>query len=336
MDFNGMVSFKKNDITVKLEIITSSSYIFTLSSTVIKNNKMTTNYSILKSIGFTENEISIIKEANKTRLFTEPCFKLTKKGMDLYRQANEKLENIIINNTNETLTPLEILLVKSKDNLTKKDITNDIKRYVTIDYESNCQDSIKDNIKIFVEIIKNHIDLIDFINIKSNKSIKGINIFYKTLQKEDKLILQIKKYKFDKNLNEISYNAVPLVELVNKNDFEINESIFTNGLKYGIVLSKNLFSLNNDILELIKELKLKAKTEILKGNSNPLTKEELKIINLPDTIETTEKQVKNYHLDKENMSYVLNKTGEQTNQDVTYNNITYNDLIYFIERILLI
>lgn len=206
----------------------------------------------------------------------------------------------------------------------------------------------RENLIKFINIIKNHINIVKNIYISGNFFI-GYDIFITYSSFYDYIghyILNIEKekelnsfvYLNNVRSNKISLNAVPLEKL---GISDIKEDLFTKGLKSNLINELNskkeelkLFWLNNEILKNKNELKEKAQKEILKGNPNPLTNKELKIVNLPDYIETFEdKKIKNYYLYRKETVYNISNDWFKKANNVKPKEISFIELIYFMEMI---
>lgn len=135
-------------------------------------------------------------------------------------------------------------------------------------------------------------------------------------------------------------NAIPLLELAD-NDITNNlkEDLFTQGLKpelmneFNAMVNKNyVFFINEEVLKEQRILEEKAGKELLKGKSNPLTNEELKIILMPNTIVKSElKEIKDYHFVRANVYIDINDDWLEKANHITPKKITYIDLLHFLE-----
>lgn len=304
------------------------------------------NYKdILKTLNFTEEEISIINSVNETRTFVESstCYTLTREGLKLYNLAKEKFKKLIIKEIDEQLTQLEKALIEVGQN----DIDNVedvLLPYVEV--KNVAASNPRGNLINFINIIKNHIDILYnfyisgkfYIGYDTFVSYNSAYIGYYLLNIEKEKEFDSFVYLNDTRLHKISLNAVPLEELGVSG---IKEDLFTKGLNSKLINELNsmkeerkVFWLNNEILRKQNVLKAKAKKEILKGNPNPLTNKELKIVNLPNYIKTFEdKEIENYYLYKKETIYNVNDNWLKKANNVKHKKITFIDLIYFMEKI---
>lgn len=344
MNYYVEATLKKENI----EIWLSTGYKEQLNSNVeiLVNGENEINFGdLLKTLNFTKEEISILNSVNKTRTFAETSilYNINDEGLELYKLALKKLDKLIKKENTEPLTQLEKALIEIGQN----DIDNVedvLLPYVEV--KEVAESNPRGNLINFINIIKNHIDIVKNVYISGNFYI-GYDTFVSYSSFYDGYyILNIEKekefdsfvYLNDTRSHKISLNAVPLEELGVSG---IKEDLFTKGLNSKLINELNsmkeerkVFWLNNEILRNQNELKAKAKKEILKGNPNPLTNKELKIVNLLNYIKTFEdKEIKNYYLYRKETVYNINDNWLKKANNVKSKKITFIDLIYFIEKI---
>ena len=301
------------------------------------------NYKdILKTLNFTEEEISILNSVNETRTFVESstCYTLTREGLKLYNLAKEKFKKLIIKEIDEQLTPLEIALIEAGPH-NIYDVTDILTPYVRVKYLTEFTFNPLENITNFIKIIKNHIDIIDSMYIYGDFYL-GNDVFVSydsNFRPNYGMTLNISKKKKFTNQT-LLLNAIPLLELAD-NDITNNlkEDLFTQGLKpelmneFNAMVNKNyVFFINEEVLKEQRILEEKAGKELLKGKSNPLTNEELKIILMPNTIVKSElKEIKDYHFVRANVYIDINDDWLEKANHITPKKITYIDLLHFLE-----
>ena len=340
MEYLMEVTFKENEVEV-VTLSTSLDYDRMVSEvrTHFRLNK-------LKEFGFTDEEISIFEKTNETRTFIQNSlhYELTDYGKRLYFEATKKLEKLVSKEIKGKLTSLEIELIKVDKHISKDKITKTLLPYVKLVAIS----SPKEEITFLIDIIKNHIDIVDKVRVKGKfysfdyKMYVTFNSYYDTknyflsIDKELRLH-NIPFYINDTLENFLMFNAIPMSEF----GINVKEDKFTKGLTTELIeelekmkAEKYQLRLDEKISEKKEKLKKKAKEELLKGNPNPLTKKELSIVCLSDYIESFEKEVKNYSYLKESETYNITEDWIEKANNIKRKEVTILDLLDFMEDII--
>lgn len=336
MEYLMEVTFKKNEV---LTLLTSFDY-----NGIISEARTHCRFNQLKEFGFTDEEISIIEKVNETRTFIQKSlhYELNDYGKTLYFEATKKLEKLISKEIKGELTPLERELIEVGNYISKDKITNTLLPYV----KPVIATSLKEEIAFLIDIVKNHIDIVNKIKIKGEffsqdyEMYVTFSSYYDTknyfLSVNKELNLHIPFYINNILEKSLLFDAIPMSEF----GINVKEDKFTKGLTPGLVeelekmkVKRYQLRLDEKTLEKKKELKEKAKEELLKGNPNPLTTKELIIVRLPDYIEGFEKEVKLYSYLKESEVYNLTEDWMEKANDIEHKKVTPLDLLDFIEDI---
>lgn len=337
MEYLMEVTFKKNET---LTLLTSFDY-----NGIISEARTHCRFNQLKEFGFTDEEVSIIEKVNETRTFIQKSlhYELNDYGKTLYFEATKKLEKLISKEIKGELTPLERELIEVGKYISKDKITNTLLPYV----KPVITTSPKEEIAFLINIVKNHIDIVNKVKIKGEffsldyemyvtfSSYYDTKNYFLSINKELRLH-DIPFYINNVLEKSLLFDAIPMSEF----GINIKEDKFTKGLTPGLVeelekmeVKRYQLRLDEKTLEKKKELKEKAKEELLKGNPNPLTTKELIIVRLPDYIEGFEKEVKLYSYFKELEVYNLTEDWMEKANDIEHKKVTPLDLLDFIEDI---
>lgn len=340
MEYLMEVTFKKNEA---LTLLTSFDY-----NGIISEARTHCRLNQLKEFGFTDEEISIIEKVNETRTFIQKSlhYELTDYGKTLYFEATKKLEKLISKEIKDELTPLERELIEVGKYISKDKITNTLLPYV----KPVITTSPKEEIAFLINIVKNHIDIVNKVKIKGEffsldyemyvtfSSYYDTKNYFLSINKELRLH-DIPFYINNVLEKSLLFDAIPMSEF----GINIKEDKFTKGLTTGLVeelekmkVKRYQLRLDKKVLEKKEELEEKAKKELLEGNPNPLTKKELSIVRLPIYIEGFEKEVENYSYHsylKELEVYNITEDWMEKANDIEHKKVTILDLLNFMEDI---
>lgn len=339
MEYLIEVTFKKNEVVT---LSTSLDY-----EGMVSEVRTHCRLNQLKEFGFTDEEISIFEKTSETRTFVQNSlhYKLNDYGRTLFFKATKKLDKLISKEIKGELTLLEKELIRVGNYISKDKITDTLLPYV----ESVVVSSPKEEITFLINIIKNHIDIVNKVKIKGDffsqdyKMHVTFNSYYDTknyfLSIDKELRLDNPFYIngiIEKNL---LFDAIPMSEF----GINVKEDKFTKGLTTGLVeelekmkVKRYQLRLDKKVLEKKEELEEKAKKELLEGNPNPLTKKELSIVRLPIYIGVFEKEVENYSYHsylKELEVYNITEDWMEKANDIEHKKVTILDLLNFMEDI---
>ena len=303
MEYLIEVTFKKNEVVT---LSTSLDY-----EGMVSEVRTHCRLNQLKEFGFTDEEISIFEKTSETRTFVQNSlhYKLNDYGKTLFFKATKKLDKLISKEIKGELTLLEKELIRVGNYISKDKITDTLLPYV----ESVVVSSPKEEITFLINIIKNHIDIVNKVKIKGD--------FF---SQDYKMHVTFNSYYDTKN-----YFLSIDKELRLDNPFYINGIIEKNLLFDAIPMSEFGINVKEDIEE-------KAKKELLEGNPNPLTKKELSIVRLPIYIGVFEKEVENYSYHsylKELEVYNITEDWMEKANDIEHKKVTIFDLLNFMEDI---
>lgn len=204
-------------------------------------------------------------------------------------------------------------------NIQKKLLRNELKHEITYNeyiklpkneqsiYEKYSYDymCINNNLKFINEFITKHQDDIEFISVTAKLNTNSCNPYSRleiqttpiapinaSNQKiKDFYLIEFNKYYQEKGMSLISTHNVPLIEL--HPEFEdaftdFNETKFTSGLIPDIfkefndnIITTYKFKQTEEFIEKIKDLQKAATEAIINDNPNPLSKNEIQLINSP-------------------------------------------------------
>lgn len=339
MEYLIEVTFKKNEVVT---LSTSLDY-----EGMISEVRTYCRLNQLKEFGFTDEEISVFEKTNETRTFVQKSshYELNDYGRTLFFEAIKKLDKLISKEIKGELTLLEKELIRAGNHISKDKITDTLLPYV----ESVAVSSPKEEITFLINIIKNHIDIVNKVKIKGDffsqdyKMHITFSSYYDTknyfLSIDKELRLDNPFYINDILENSLLFDAIPMSEF----GINIKEDKFTKGLTTGLAeelekmkVKRYQLRLDKKVLEKKEELEEKARKELLEGNPNPLTKKELSIVRLPIYIEGFEKEVENYSYHsylKELEVYNITEDWMEKANDIEHKKVTILDLLNFMEDI---
>lgn len=301
------VYFKKNDVELNLYYNSLAEELKDKTSVVIINYKNSrAKHSSqpkedLKQFGLTKDEIEkilLIKEFNVINP-RKSIFEL-KYGID--SEAETKLKDIIHGNTDVKLTSLELeILNKSlKETILYNeyqdlpDEKKDLYKYKT----TTDNDIIRETYKFINNMSVKYKEDMTYIAANANIYLHNAGVIFIAQQdmRKSKQITNLSVYKNREMYRGNTYNMTSIpITMLNKN-FEtmfvnFDEERFMTGLDKNILndWNENLireydFILTYEAKKKIKELEEKAKEAILNGDNNPLTPNEIAIINMLKSI----------------------------------------------------
>lgn len=298
--------FKNND--VELNLYYNSLYDKLEEKTSVEINsidiKLINIFQIkdmLSKFGLTPDEIKKILLIRKFNVINpqKSTFEL-KYGID--SEAELRLKEIIYGDTDVKLTNLELDILNKR---LKKNISYDEYQSLPDDkkdlyrYKNTTDnDIILETYKFINDVSNKYKEYITYIAVNVNMSSDNAGVIF-TAQQDMQKSKQITNLDVYKNINLYrntiyGITSIPIT-MLNK-DFaetfkDFDEKRFMTGLDENIIndWDKNIikeydFILSYEAKEQIKKLEEKAKTAILKGENNPLTPDELALINMPKSI----------------------------------------------------
>lgn len=292
------VGLPNNEISIYVSIDNKDNIHYT---DVRLNAKNKLDENSLRKHGFTEEEINglinLAKYDSANPVINQ--YDISDEYNMLHKDAVKKFNDIIYKNKPNNLSEVEQYLLKR---FGKTEYRCVIDKITDIDesfmymfapiyvYGSNRRETIE----FVVSLIENHQKIIQEINIDISEDVLDrCRIDFETdYEKDGKLLVKINKLLYiplnNEKIKAIDISAVPICEMSDIGIDIDTERIFTDGIKTGLINVNNLdefkyrYMLYDTVKTKIANLTKKAETAVLNGKNNPLTEQEIKIINLLD------------------------------------------------------